>query len=113
MTGKLSGSKEIIQPVFVASLKKQVEKLLNCSQDLKDDFHDYVKSGKWPDGERSILLSWFLQWYSVPPSSVMQAAIERVKKPKLPLSSVPLLRLFFPSTPINVLNEIDTCLSCS
>ncbi|KAK4273718.1 hypothetical protein QN277_017057 [Acacia crassicarpa] len=118
MTGKLSGPRGgIVQPVFVASLKKQVEKLLNSSQDLKDDFHNYMKSGKWPDGEsqerRSILLSWFLQWFGVPPSSVIQTAMERVKKPKLMLSSVPLLRLFFPNTPLNVVNEIHRCLSCS
>ncbi|KAF7806553.1 kinesin-like protein KIN-7C, mitochondrial [Senna tora] len=119
MTGKLSASRgEIVQPVFIGSLKKQVEELLNCSQELKDDFHNYVKSGKWPDGEsqekekRAILLSWFLQWFGVPPSSVIQSAIDRVK-PKLMASSVPLLRLLFPSAPINVISEIDVCLSSS
>ncbi|KAF7816492.1 Anaphase-promoting complex subunit 1 [Senna tora] len=119
MTGKLSASRgEIVQSVFIGSLKKQVEELLNWSQELKDDFHNYVKSGKWPDGESqereklAILLSWFLQWFGVPPSSVIQSAIDRVK-PKLMASSVPLSRLLFPSAPINVISEIDVCLSSS
>lgn len=117
ITGKLTAPRgEIVQPVFVGSLKKQLEELLNCSQELKDDFHKYLKSGKWPDGEsqekRSIHLSWFLQWFGVPPSSVVQTAIDRVKTKFMP-SSVPLLRLIFPNTPINVISEIDRCFSCS
>lgn len=115
--GKLSAPRGgIVQPIFVATLKKRVEELLNCSQELTDDFRNYVKSGKWPDGEsqqkRSILLSWFLQWFGVPPSSIIQTAINRVKSKRM-ASSVPLLRLIFPSTPINVINEIDRYLSCS
>ncbi|XP_061351686.1 anaphase-promoting complex subunit 1 [Gastrolobium bilobum] len=116
MTGKLSAPKGgIVQSTFVGSLRKQVEELLNCSQELKDDFHKYLKYGKWPDEEsqdkRSILLSWFLQWFDVPASSVIKTAIDRVKPKHMLSSSVPLLRLSFPRTHINVINEIDRCLS--
>ncbi|KAK7320591.1 hypothetical protein VNO77_30211 [Canavalia gladiata] len=116
MTGKLSAPKGgIVQSTFVGSLRKQVEELLNCSQELKDDFHKYLKLGKWPDGEaqdkRSILLSWFLQWFDVPASSVIRTAVDRVKPKLMSSSSVPLLRLFFPRTHINVISEIDRCLS--
>ncbi|KAJ1401190.1 Anaphase-promoting complex subunit 1, partial [Sesbania bispinosa] len=114
MTGKLSAPKgEIIQSTFVGSLRKQVEELLNCSQELKDDFHKYLKLGKWPDGEsqdkRSILLSWFLQWFEVPPSSAISTAIDRVKPKPTVSSSVPLLRLSFPRTHLSVISEIDRC----
>ncbi|TKY56880.1 Anaphase-promoting complex subunit 1 [Spatholobus suberectus] len=116
MAGKLSAPKGgIVQSTFVGSLRKQVEELLNCSQELKDDFHNYLKLGKWPDGEsqdkRSILLSWFLQWFDVPASSVIRTAVDRVKPKLLSSSSVPLLRLFFPRTHIHVISEIDRCLS--
>nr|KYP73070.1 Anaphase-promoting complex subunit 1 [Cajanus cajan] len=116
MTGKLSAPKGgIVQSTFVGSLRKQVEELLNSSQELKDDFHNYLKLGKWPDGEsqdkRSILLSWFLQWFDVPTSSVIRTAVDRVKPKLMSSSSIPLLRLFFPRTHIHVLSEIDRCLS--
>ncbi|KAL2665396.1 hypothetical protein AAZX31_02G241900 [Glycine max] len=116
MTGKLSAPKGgIVQSTFVGSLRKQVEELLNCSQELKDDFHNYLKLGKWPDGEsqdkRSILLSWFLQWFDVPSSSAIRTAADRVKHKLMSSSSVPLLRLFFPRTHIHVISEIDRCLS--
>ncbi|KRH14935.1 hypothetical protein GLYMA_14G058400v4 [Glycine max] len=116
MTGKLSAPKGgIVQSSFVGSLRKQVEELLNCSQELKDDFHNYLKLGKWPDGEsqdkRSILLSWFLQWFDVPSSSAIRTAVDRVKPKLMSSSSVPFLRLFFPRTHIHVISEIDRCLS--
>jgi anaphase-promoting complex subunit 1 len=117
MTAKLSTSKGgIVQSTFVGSLRKQVEELLNSSQELKDDFHIYLKLGKWPDGEsqdkRSILLSWFLQWYNVPASSVIRKAIDRVNpKRKSSTSLIPLLRLSLPRTHINVISEIDRCLT--
>lgn len=116
MTGKLSAPKGgIVQSTFVGSLRKQVEELLNCSQELKDDFHNYLKLGKWPDGEsqdkRSILLSWFLQWFDVPSSSAIRTAVDRVKPKLMSSSSVPFLRLFFPRTHIHVISEIDRCLS--
>ncbi|BAT81104.1 hypothetical protein VIGAN_03076200 [Vigna angularis var. angularis] len=116
MTGKLSAPKGgIVQSTFVGSLRKQVEELLNCSQELKDDFHNYLKLGKWPDGEsqdkRSILLSWFLQWFDVPASSVIRTTVDRVKPKLMSSSSVPFLRLLFPRTHIRVISEIDRCLS--
>ncbi|XP_047149623.1 anaphase-promoting complex subunit 1 [Vigna umbellata] len=116
MNGKLSAPKGgIVQSTFVGSLRKQVEELLNCSQELKDDFHNYLKLGKWPDGEsqdkRSILLSWFLQWFDVPASSVIRTTVDRVKPKLMSSSSVPFLRLLFPRTHIRVISEIDRCLS--
>ncbi|XP_027331009.1 anaphase-promoting complex subunit 1 isoform X2 [Abrus precatorius] len=116
MTGKLSAPKGgIVQSRFVGSLRKQVEELLNCSQELKDDFHKYLKLGKWPDGEsqdkRSILLSWFLQWFDVPASSLIRTAADRVKPKFMSSSSVPLLRLVFPRTHINAISEINRCFS--
>ncbi|KAK7300517.1 hypothetical protein RJT34_11363 [Clitoria ternatea] len=116
MTGKLSAPKGgIVQSTFVGSLRKQVEELLNCSPELKDDFHKYLKFGKWPDGDsvdkRSKLLAWFLQWFDVPASSVIRTAVDRVKPKIMSSSSVPLLHLFFPRTHINVIREIDRCLS--
>lgn len=115
MSGKLSSPKGgIVQSAFIGSLRKKVEELLNCSQELKDDFHTYLKLGKWPDGEsqdkRSILLSCYLQWFDVPASSVIRLAIDRVKPKLMSSSSVPLLRLCFPRTHINVISEIDRCL---
>lgn len=114
MTGKLSAPKGgIVQSTFVGSLRKQVEELLNSSQELKEDFHKYLKMGTWPDGEsqdkRSILLSWFLQWFDVPASTVIATAIGRFKPKLMSSSSVPLLRLSFPRTHINVISEIDRC----
>ncbi|MED6170431.1 hypothetical protein PIB30_030855 [Stylosanthes scabra] len=116
MTQKLSASKGgIIQSTFVGSLRKQVEELLNGSQELRDDFHRYLKFGTWPNGEsqdrRSILLSWFLHWYDVPSSSAIKTAMDRVKPKLMSSSSVPLLRLCFPRTHINVISEIHRCLS--
>ena len=96
-----------------------MEKLLISSRELKDDFHNYLKSGTWPEGEsqekRAILLSWFLQWFGVPSSSVIKKAVDRIK-PRLKLmssSSVPLLRLYFPRTHIDVVAVIDRCFSSS
>lgn len=114
MSGKLSAPKGgIVQPTFIGSLRKQVEEVLNSSQELKDDFHKYLKLGKWPDGEsqnkHSVLLSWYLQWYDVPPSSVTRTAIDRVKPKLMSSSSVPLLRLCFPKTHIDAISEIDRC----
>lgn len=116
MTGILSTPKGgIIQSTFVGSLRKKVEELLNSSQELKDDFHKYLKLGNWPEGEsqdkRSILLSWYLQWYNVPASSVIRTAIDGIKPKRMSSSSIPLLRLSLPRTHINVIHEIDRCLA--
>lgn len=117
LSGRLTSSRGgNVQSNFIACLRKQVEELLNCSQDLKDDFCNYVHSGRWPNGEsqgdkRQLLLSWYVQWFGVPSPSVIKVAVEKVK-PKLKSSSlVPLLHLLFPRTHINAIAEIDKLFS--
>ncbi|GMN41281.1 hypothetical protein TIFTF001_010497 [Ficus carica] len=117
LSGRLTNSRGgIVQSNFLGSLKKRVEELLNCCDGLKDDFHNYMKTGTWPcrdsQGERnSILLSWYLQWFGVPAPSVIKTVAERIR-PKLKSSSfVPVLRLLFPNTDINAIGEIDKFLS--
>lgn len=118
-SGRLTSSRGgIVQSNFIACLRKQVEALLDCSQDLKDDFCNYMYSGKWPNGEecqgnkRSILLSWYLQWFCVPAPSEVKRAVDKVK-PKLKSSSslVPFLRLLFPKAHVNAIAEIDKLFS--
>ncbi|KAH9702559.1 Anaphase-promoting complex subunit 1 [Citrus sinensis] len=117
LSGKLTTSKGgIVQSKFMGSVRKRVEELLNCSNGLQNHFSNYLTSGKWPDDEsqgdkNSILLSWYLKWFRVPPPSVIKTAAEKIK-PKLVSSSlVPFLRLLFPTTHINAIDEIDKFLS--
>lgn len=117
MSGKLTTSKGgIVQSKFMGSVRKRVEGLLNYSNGLQNHFSNYLTSGKWPDDEsqgekNSILLSWYLKWFGVPPPSVIKTAAEKIK-PKLVSSSlVPFLRLLFPTTHINAIREIDKFLS--
>ncbi|TQD83379.1 hypothetical protein C1H46_031089 [Malus baccata] len=118
LSGRSTASRGgIVQSNFIACLRKQVEELLNCSQDLNDDFCNYMYSGRWPNAEfhgdkRSILLSWYLQWFGVPAPSVTKMAVEKVK-PKIKSSStlVPLLHLLFPRTHINAIAAIDKLFS--
>ncbi|CAN6728441.1 unnamed protein product [Malus baccata var. baccata] len=70
----------IVRSNFIACLWKQVEEILNCSQDLKDDHCNYMYSGRWPNGEthgdkRSILVSWYRQWFSVPTPPVIKMVL--------------------------------------
>jgi anaphase-promoting complex subunit 1 len=58
----------------------------------------------------SLLLSWYLQWFAVPSSSIIKTAMERVKPKLVSASSVPLLRLLLPRTHINAIGEIDKLL---
>ncbi|KAL0003395.1 hypothetical protein SO802_017176 [Lithocarpus litseifolius] len=118
LSGRLTTSRGgIVQSKFIGSLRKRVDELLNFSPGLKDDFCNYLNSGKWPimESEReksAILLSWYLQWFGVPAPFVIKTAAERIK-PKLMSSSLtPFLRLLFPSTHINAIGEIDKFLSC-
>ncbi|KAM4104227.1 hypothetical protein ACJW30_06G141300 [Castanea mollissima] len=118
LSGRLTTSRGgIVQSKFIGSLRKRVDELLNFSPGLKDDFCNYLNSGKWPimESERekgAILLSWYLQWFGVPAPFVIKTAAERIK-PKLMSSSLtPFLRLLFPSTHINAICEIDKFLSC-
>lgn len=117
LSGKLTASKgSIVQSKFMGSVRKRVEELLNYSNGLQNHFSNYLTSGKWPDDEsqgekNSILLSWYLKWFGVPPPSVIKTAAEKIK-PKLVSSSlVPFLRLLFPTTHINAIGEIDKFLS--
>lgn len=117
LSGRLINSRGgIVQSNFLGSLKKRVEELLNCCDGLKDDFHNYMKTGTWhcrdSQGEKnSILLSWYLQWFGVPAPSVINTVAERIR-PKLKSSSfVPVLSLLFPYTDINAIGEIDKFLS--
>ena len=117
LSGRLTTSRGgIVQSNFLGSLRKRVEDLLNCFDELKDGFHNYLRSGTWPNreflGEKGpILLSWYLQWFGVPAPSVIKTAAEKIK-PKLKSSPlVPVLRMLFPNTDINVIGEIDKFLS--
>lgn len=116
LSGRLTTPRgSIIQSVFLGSLKKRVEELLHCSEGLKIDFCNYLNFGRWPndqtEGEKnSVLLSWYLQWFAVPSSSIIKTAMERVKPKLVSASSVPLLRLLLPRTHINAIGEIDKLL---
>ncbi|KAJ0855851.1 putative anaphase-promoting complex subunit 1 [Helianthus annuus] len=114
LKGRLSSSRgSIVQSTFLGSLKKRVEDLLEYSPSLTVNIHDYFRSGKWPasdenpqdDDNLSTLLSWYIQWYSVPPPSVVEAGTKKLKSIQTP-SLVPLLRLLFPVTNIQAIKEI-------
>uniref|UniRef100_A0A7C9AEP2 Anaphase-promoting complex subunit 1 C-terminal domain-containing protein n=1 Tax=Opuntia streptacantha TaxID=393608 RepID=A0A7C9AEP2_OPUST len=116
LRGRLTTSRDgIVQSKFLGSLRKRIEELLNYSQDVKTDLHTYFASGKWPDdklrGEKCLLLlSWFLQWFSVPPPSVVQQALAKIKPKLKTSSSVPLLRLMLPRTHATVISEMSRSL---
>lgn len=113
LSGRLTTLKGgIVQSTFLGSLRKRVEVLLNHSQELKDDFHNYLSSGSWPSdysesNQRSILLSWYLQWFCVPPAAVVKTAVERIKSRVSSPSSLSLLHLLLPKTHITAISEID------
>ncbi|KAK9061061.1 hypothetical protein SSX86_018241 [Deinandra increscens subsp. villosa] len=111
LKGRLSSSRgSIVQSTFLGSLNKRVEELLECSPSLTVSIHDYFRSGKWPASENlSTLVSWYLQWYSVPPPAIVEAGIKKLWSIQTP-SSMPLLRLLFPLTNISAIKEIDTFL---
>ncbi|KAJ6768158.1 hypothetical protein OIU74_021929 [Salix koriyanagi] len=116
LSGRLTTPRgSIVQSVFLGSLRKRVEELLQCSEGLKIDFCNYLNFGRWPndqtEGEKnSVLLSWYLQWFAVPSSSIIKTAMEKVKPKIVSASSVPLLRLLLPRTHINAIGEIDKLL---
>ncbi|KAF8397264.1 hypothetical protein HHK36_016174 [Tetracentron sinense] len=113
ISGRLTASKEgIVQSIFIGSLRKRMDEILNYSQGLRDDFCNYLSSGRWPHEESleqkgSMLLSWYLQWFGVPPPFVIKSAVEKIKRKVKVSSSVPLLRLLLPRTHINAIIEID------
>ncbi|KAF2609946.1 hypothetical protein F2Q70_00007127 [Brassica cretica] len=113
-SGRLASSGGFVQSIFLASLGKRCEEILNCSTELKINLRNYLTSEAWSDDSNSklqkdtMLLSWYLKWFSVPSPSIIRAAVEKIKsKFKISTSAVPLLRLLLPSTHISAISEID------
>ncbi|CAA2984556.1 anaphase-promoting complex subunit 1 [Olea europaea subsp. europaea] len=112
LSGKLTSSGgEIVQSAFLGALRKRVEEILNFSLDSRTDFSAYIKSGKWPTEDsqgkmHGMILSWYLQWYSVPSALDIKRAADKIKRIKI-RSSVPLLRLVFPTTHITTIDRIN------
>ncbi|XP_048495602.1 anaphase-promoting complex subunit 1 isoform X2 [Beta vulgaris subsp. vulgaris] len=114
--GRLSSSRDgIVQSNYLGSLRKRIEELFCYAPEIQTDLHNYLTSGKWPDDKlrgknRSIILSWYLQWFCIPSPLVIRTTLERLK-PRLKTSSaVPLLRLVFPRIHVRVISEIDMLL---
>ncbi|KAJ4908777.1 Anaphase-promoting complex subunit 1 [Raphanus sativus] len=113
-SGRLASSGGFVQSIFLASLGKRCEEILNCSTELKIHLRNYLISETWHAVHNSemqkdvILLSWYLKWFSVPSPSIIKAAVDKIKpKFKVSTSAVPLLRLLLPSTHISAISEID------
>lgn len=118
LRGRLTISRDgIMQSKFLGSLRKRIEELINYSEEVKTDLRTYFASGKWPDklqGEKCpLLLSWYLQWFSVPSPSVVQKALAKIKPKLKTSSSVPLLRLMLPRTHVAVISDISSSLRSS
>lgn len=118
LRGRLTISRDgIMQSKFLGSLRKRIEELINYSEEVKTDLRTYFASGKWPDklqGEKCpLLLSWYLQWFSVPSPSVVQKALAKIKPKLKTSSSVPLLRLMMPRTHVAVISDISSSLRSS
>lgn len=99
----------IIQTTFLESLMKRVDNIFAELPSLKANLVNYLGRGKWPDTQNDMmLLSWYLQWYSIPPPHVVASAIEKIK-PRAPnrVSMLPLLRLLLPTTHLVGLMEIE------
>ncbi|CAK9173535.1 unnamed protein product [Ilex paraguariensis] len=112
LNGRILTSRgSIVLAIFLGSLRKRVEEILNCFAGLENHFSNYLKSGRWPseisdEGKPSTLLSWYLQWYSIPTPTVIKTALEKIK-PIRTTTSVPLLRLLLPGTHISAIDEIN------
>ncbi|XP_022745935.1 anaphase-promoting complex subunit 1-like isoform X2 [Durio zibethinus] len=116
LRGRLTTARgSIVQSIFLGSLRKRVEELLNCSEALKTDLCNYLNFGSWPnDGvKNSALLSWYLQWFSVPATPTIKATMDKIKLKNISLSAVPLLCLLLPGTHINAIEEINQFLLSS
>lgn len=103
----------IIQSTFLGSVRKRVEEIFNhLSTNLKSDVREYMRSGTWPRKDSggwkdSKLLSWYLQWYNVPPTQNLRQATEKLKAMNVLFSSsVPLLHLLFPRTHATAIAQI-------
>ncbi|XP_044973473.1 anaphase-promoting complex subunit 1 isoform X1 [Hordeum vulgare subsp. vulgare] len=106
--GRIS-SGGIIQATFLESLIKRVDNIFVELPNLKANFARYLGTGKWPDAQNdAVLLSWYLQWYSIPLPHVVASALEKIK-PRAPtgVSMLPLLRLLLPTTHLVGLMEIE------
>lgn len=103
----------IIHSTFLGSVRKRVEEIFNnLSMNLKSDLREYIRSGTWPREDsrgwkRTKLLSWYLQWYNVPPTNSLRQAIEKLKVMHVFSSSVPLLHLLFPRTHATAIGDIS------
>ncbi|KFK24970.1 hypothetical protein AALP_AA8G049400 [Arabis alpina] len=113
-SGRLASSGGFVQSIFLASLGKRCEEILNRSTELKINLRNYLTSEARPYDYNSKLqkdltiLSWYLKWFSVPSPSIIKAAVEKIKsKSKISTSAIPLLRLLLPSTHISAISEID------
>ncbi|CAM0955935.1 unnamed protein product [Alopecurus aequalis] len=106
--GRIS-SGGIVQPTFLESLMKRVDNIFAELPNLKANFVSYLGTGKWPDAqEDAVLLSWYLQWYSIPPPNVVATAFEQIKPGVTRgVSMLPLLRLLLPTTHLVGLMEIE------
>ncbi|KAA3482027.1 anaphase-promoting complex subunit 1 isoform X1 [Gossypium australe] len=110
MTGRLTTSRgSIVQSIFLGSLRKRVEELLNSAEALKTDLRNYLNSGSWPDPgvKSSTILSWYLQWFGVPAAPTVKTVVDKIKPMNISLSPVPLLCLLLPGTHINAVEEIN------
>ena len=99
----------IIQSMFLESLMKRVGDIFAELPNLKDNLHHYLTTGRWPDVQNDVvILSWYLQWYSIPPPHVVASAVEKIR-PRVPagVSMLPLLRLLLPTTHLVGLMEIE------
>ncbi|KAK9683438.1 hypothetical protein RND81_10G141500 [Saponaria officinalis] len=85
--------------------------ILSHSPELTHEFAKLPDIWKLDKRQRSILLSWYLQWFCVPSPSVLQTTVHKIKHKTRTSSAAPLLRLVFPRTHISVISEIDKLLS--
>ncbi|KAE8695610.1 Anaphase-promoting complex subunit 1 [Hibiscus syriacus] len=119
LTGRLTTSNgSIVQSVFLGSLRKRVEELLNCSEALQNDLRNYLNSGSWPDDrsrgvKSSTILSWYLQWFGVAAPATVKTTVDRINHMDISSSRVPLLCLLLPGTHINAIEEINRLLLSS
>ncbi|CAI9091739.1 OLC1v1026843C1 [Oldenlandia corymbosa var. corymbosa] len=104
-------SEGILQSTFLVMMRKRVEEILTFSADLNHDTHEYLLLGTWPKRDsrglkRSMYLSWYLQWYSVPSATEVKRALEKLKHLNAP-SSMPLLHMLFPRTHVTAISDIN------
>lgn len=114
LSGRLSCTNggDIIQPIFIESLRKRIEDILTNSDRIQESLSNYLSKEQWPSGTNrtdAVLLAWYLLWYSIPPPSVVSSALKRILKEKSndKLSTVPLLRLLLPFTHQKGIIEIE------